>query len=647
MSPHTQALIEKARAAAAARKLADLNKLANSMDRLSIGSGAASLPAPSATVRADDAKAAPVDFTANNNPEREAQGAPTATLSPSGSATSVDNNTAYKPTFAHLPQYASPSGIVLNNEQLMAKDLALQGKSFCLIGAAGTGKTTVTQDIINTIQRCSHVVPIADNTKHLNKGTPGVVVVGYTNKAINNIKRKLAESLQSHCLTIHKLIEFAPNYFEVTDDAGNARMSMRFEPMRNAANPLPAVATIIIEESSMVGTDLWDMLMAACTGRPQIIMLGDLNQLPPVFGPSILGFKLGELPTVELAQVYRQALRSPIISLATAIRTNARKPAGLTLSGGWHGVDVNNPTADPMVFLPTNLTSTVIIDRGSDGKLTIHPWKKRLHEKTALGTVIAFMCRELDNGNYNPDTDMLLCPFNKSFGTIEINRGIADHISKTNDLPVHEVIARYQRSYWAVGDKVLVDRHEAVITDIQPQPGYIGKVPRPESKTMKRDGTDEASGFVNPSADDILRELDGLGGSSDDSEAKNRASHVITVFIPDLGTEQRLTTAGEINNMLLGYCLTVHKSQGSEWNKVYVLLHNTHARGPALSRELLYTAVTRAKSELYVICEGDIAPYENSIALAASRPVIPGTTLAEKIEYFHAKRSAMGRDLNA
>lgn len=634
MNPHTQQLIEKARAAAAARKLADLNKLANSMDRLSIGSGPASLPmpmptvAPSATVRADDAKA--MDVTINNPPEQSDK------VHPVHSGQTI---AAYQSVFAHLPQYASPSGIVLNNEQLMAKDLALQGKSFCLIGAAGTGKTTVTQDIINTIQRCSHVVPIADNTKHLTKGTPGVVVVGYTNKAINNIKRKLPESLQSHCVTIHKLIEFAPVYFETTDDSGNARNTMRFEPMRNAANPLPFISTIIIEESSMVGTDLWDMLMAACTGRPQIIMLGDLNQLPPVFGPSILGFKLGELPTVELVQVYRQALLSPIISLATAIRTNAAKPQGATLSNGWYDTD--------NLYKPTSLTQTTTIDRGTHGKATIHPWKKRLHEKTALGTVIAFMCRELDNGNYSPDTDMLLCPFNKSFGTIEINRGIADHISKTNDLPVHEVIARYQRSYWAVGDKVLVDRHEAVITDIQPQPGYIGKVPRPESKTMKRDGTDSASGFVNPSADDILRELDGLGGSSDDSEAKNRASHVITVFIPDLGTEQKLSTAGEINNMLLGYCLTVHKSQGSEWNKVYVLLHNTHARGPALSRELLYTAVTRAKSELYVICEGDIAPYENSIALAASRPVIPGTTLAEKIEYFHAKRSAMGRDIES
>jgi ATP-dependent exoDNAse (exonuclease V) alpha subunit len=625
LSPHTQALIDKARAAAAARKLAELNNLANQLDKTTIG------------------------FSINNAIDKVIAKANNDAMTPSdevarcATVNGVDNVVTVATqqpvtVFAHLPQFASPNGITLNAEQLHAKDLALQGKSFCLIGAAGTGKTTVTQDIINSIQRCSHVRPISDNTKHLTKDSPGVVVVGYTNKAINNIKKKLPAHLQSHCLTIHKLIEFAPVYFEVVDDIGNTRTTMRFEPARNAANPLPFISTIIIEESSMVGTDLFDQLMDAIAGRPQVIMLGDLNQLPPVFGPSILGFKLGELPTVELKTVYRQALLSPIISLATAIRTNSTAPKaqGATPRLDWH--DANGMT------VPSKLLTTTVVDRLEHGKLTVHPWKKRLHEKTALGTVVAFICKQLDDGAYNPDTDMLLCPFNKSFGTIEINRGIADHIAKTNDVAVHEVIARYARSYWAIGDKVLVDRHEAVITDIQPQPGYVGKVPRPASKTMKRDGSDEASGMPNPSADDILRELDGMGSNSDDSEAKNRASHVITVYVPDLGEEQRLTTAGEINNMLLGYCLTVHKSQGSEWNKVYVLLHNTHARGPALSRELLYTAVTRAKSELYIICEGDIAPYENSISLAASRPVIPGTTLAEKIEYFHAKRTAMGRE---
>ena len=44
--------------------------------------------------------------------------------------------------------------------------------------------------------------------------------------------------------------------------------------------------------------------------------------------------------------------------------------------------------------------------------------------------------------------------------------------------------------------------------------------------------------------------------------------------------------------MILGYALTVHKAQGSEWDRVFLLLHQSH--NTMIQRELLYTAVTRA-----------------------------------------------------
>ncbi|TMQ90246.1 hypothetical protein FGG75_25280, partial [Escherichia coli] len=61
--------------------------------------------------------------------------------------------------------------------------------------------------------------------------------------------------------------------------------------------------------------------------------------------------------------------------------------------------------------------------------------------------------------------------------------------------------------------------------------------------------------------------------------------------------------AGEVNDMLFGYGVTIHKSQGSEWRRVYCLFHYSHAS--QVSREMLYTAVTRAREELYIICEPD------------------------------------------
>jgi len=54
-------------------------------------------------------------------------------------------------------------------------------------------------------------------------------------------------------------------------------------------------------------------------------------------------------------------------------------------------------------------------------------------------------------------------------------------------------------------------------------------------------------------------------------------------------------------NLQLSYATTIHKSQGSEWPVVLVVCHSSHGR--MLSRELIYTAVTRAKKR--VVIAGD------------------------------------------
>lgn len=54
----------------------------------------------------------------------------------------------------------------------------------------------------------------------------------------------------------------------------------------------------------------------------------------------------------------------------------------------------------------------------------------------------------------------------------------------------------------------------------------------------------------------------------------------------------------------LAYALTVHKSQGSEFKKVFVVLPKNCR---LLSRELLYTALTRSREQLVLLIEGDDA----------------------------------------
>jgi len=58
-------------------------------------------------------------------------------------------------------------------------------------------------------------------------------------------------------------------------------------------------------------------------------------------------------------------------------------------------------------------------------------------------------------------------------------------------------------------------------------------------------------------------------------------------------------------NFYLGYAITIHKSQGSEWDYVAVCLPNV-GQGDFLNRNLLYTAMTRAKKEVVIFTISDV-----------------------------------------
>lgn len=493
--------------------------------------------------------------------------------------------------------------ITYNAKQAEFISVASSGQSCVLIGAAGTGKTTCQKGVVTSlIQNGKAGILDAMGHKHLTSGTPGIVVCAYTRRAVANIRRNMSADMQNNCITIHKLLEYEPVYSEVMDEnTGESKTTMSFEPARNEGNPLPStIHTIIFEESSMIGTDLHKEVINACPHNPQLIYLGDIQQLPPVFGPAILGFKLLSLPVVELTEVYRQALESPIISLAHRI-----------LSGNGISKDEFPNWKKP-------------------NQLTLHPWKKKISAQDALNTAGMFFISAEKNNIYSPEDDIILIPFNKSFGTDELNKIIANHLARKREADTYEVIAGFNKIYLSIGDKILYDKEDAVILDIQPNPTYTGAKYQKHSKTLDYWGFDPVVHTDNEDMDeDSVDFLLAQVSSADEKDRVRQASHIITIKRMDVEKEVKLTKAAELNSVSLGYCLTVHKSQGSEWRKVFFVAHQSHAT--MLQRELLYTAVTRAKEELYVICEPET--FVNGIRSQKVR----GNTLAEKAEFFKGK----------
>jgi len=81
---------------------------------------------------------------------------------------------------------------------------------------------------------------------------------------------------------------------------------------------------------------------------------------------------------------------------------------------------------------------------------------------------------------------------------------------------------------------------------------------------------------------------------------------------------------GELaDNIGLGYALTVHKAQGSEYDRVALVLPASD--GPLLTREILYTALTRARRSVVVVGDPDL------FAIAASRRLQRASGLPAKL----------------
>lgn len=504
--------------------------------------------------------------------------------------------------------------IVYNEKQQSFIDTAgFKGESAVLIGAAGTGKTTCQKGVVNALISTGKAgILYPDGHKHLQADTPGIVVCAYTRRAVANIRKNVPKHMQNNCITIHKLLEYQPVYYKVTDPVtGDEKNKMVFEATRNAENPLPSsIKTLIFEEGSMLGTDLYKEVINACPHNPQLIFLGDIQQLPPVFGPAILGFKLLELSVVELTEVYRQALESPIISLAHRI-----------LSGN-------------------GIPDTEFPAWKREGQLTIRPWKKKISWEDALHTTIMMFIGAVKNGAqipglyqggyYNPEEDIILIPFNKSFGTDELNKGIANFLAHDRKEFVYEIIAGFQKLYLSPNDKVLYDKEDATVLKIETNPAYSGAPFSVHSTTMDYWGHDPVvhGGDKIDDVDFLLAQVSQSSGE----DRVNQASHIITLRMNDSDAEIRLSTAGDINSLMLGYALTVHKSQGSEWRKVFFITHQSHAT--MLQRELLYTAVTRAREELYIVCEPE------TLMKGIQSQRVKGDTLAEKAEHFKGKIDA-------
>lgn len=171
---------------------------------------------------------------------------------------------------------------------------------FQISGAAGTGKTTLIRYLINEIK--------LEHDEVLFTAFVGKATLAMSRNGLN-------------AKTLHSAICYCKDE-PVLDENGNVvteynrRVTKRVFTRRKKIDP--RIRLIVVDEGSMVPAKMADWLLKF---KVPIIVLGDLNQLPPVIGDS---FFLKE-PDVVLTQIMRQSSESPIPYFAQNVLQNGTK----------------------------------------------------------------------------------------------------------------------------------------------------------------------------------------------------------------------------------------------------------------------------------------------------------------------------------
>lgn len=396
---------------------------------------------------------------------------------------------------------------------------ALSNRFTIITGGPGTGKTTIIDGLLDVYRKYYK----------LNFKNPSIYEKIGLMAPTGRAAKRMKELLDMDAKTIHRHLGF----------------SYDGEFLYDENHPLPQ-DLLIIDEASMIDLFLAKKLFGAIKEGAQIIVVGDVDQLPSV-GPGQILLDMIEskmIPTVRLHQIHRQAKDSKIIRLARA-------------------VNEQNVTYDDLVS-----EQDVYLYRASYEKIK--------------ETIIKQVQGALSEGYSMIDDIQILAPMYKGeLGIDALNQALQQAFNKRLD----KKMVYGDKTYY-IGDKViqLVNDPERLIMN-----GDIGVI-----KDIKVNASDEPYMIVSYDDNDVMYEKADLE---------------------------------EIN---LAYAISIHKSQGSEYKIVMMPMIKSYMH--MLKKELIYTAMTRAKKFLIILGDMQLLIYAAN-HLSEKRQTTLAKRLAQEIDH--------------
>ena len=486
-----------------------------------------------------------------------------------------------------LDRYCQKQCIVLSDEQ-QASVAGIAGKSFSILtGGPGCGKTTTTRVLVKLLQAMQKRVVLAAPT--------------------GRASQRMSEVIEYEARTIHRLLEWSPekNGFKKGED----------DPLQ--------LDCLIIDECSMLDINLAAALLKAVPRDAQVLFIGDPDQLPSVGAGNVLHDLLlaDRVPAFRLTRIFRQAEESMIVRFAHQINQGQipkiespfHKPDIWKHKAGCMFIDADEATQEQLQFLgrakaairhtvttgeeqavqsgdritgvmkreedtlmiesllvqefrdPSEIHSPVFtipekfrhVDllkvhhaQGSIEELkaiikSIHPWSALHHGITGLDMVLRLYTRTIPE-YFGRDIEIqILSPqVRGSLGTLSLNQTVQQAVNP--EQPGKKEITIGDRIY-RTGDRVIQTRNNY---DLGVFNGDIGRI-------------------TNIDLEDYS-------------------------CLIQFGKQAPVAYAREdLTEISLAYAITIHKSQGSEFDAVIIPVATQHYK--MLFRNLIYTGLTRAK----------------------------------------------------
>ncbi|MBR6667286.1 MAG: ATP-dependent RecD-like DNA helicase [Clostridia bacterium] len=334
---------------------------------------------------------------------------------------------------------------------------------------------------------------------------------------------------------------------------------------RNQENPIEA-DVVIVDEVSMVDLMLMRSLLRAIEPGTRLILVGDADQLPSVGAGNVLGDVLesGVIPKCMLTDIFRQGETSRIV--VNAHRIN-------------HG------------------EMPLLNEKGTD-----FFFERKQGFYDAAQTIVSLVTQRLPKFlKYDPTeyaemavrNIQVLAPAKKGeCGVIALNQMLQ---SALNPPAKDKPSLQYGETIFRLGDKVMQTKNDYQL----------------EWRRLTSTGWEDGQGVFNGDVGFIV--------DVDPEE------HCLTVRFDE--EKEAVYASAQFENLDLAYCLSVHKSQGSEFPVVVMPV----VGGPPmlLTRNLFYTALTRARSLVVLVGREEVV----RLMVENDHVLMRYTTLCERLQH--------------